>query len=678
VGGTRQFSASATDEFGNPCPEATFTWSSSNTAVATVSSAGLATAVAAGSAEIRASTENLTGTAPLTVQEVDTDPEVAAVVIAPSGLTLEALEQKAQLTASAEDSSGNPLSGITIVWSTLNSSVAVVDQMGVVTAKAVGTVLIVASASCCQAADTVTVEVTQIAAEVAVSPSSRTLAEGASYQFSAVVKDAMEYVIPGLEVTWSSANSGIATVSSAGNVHGVAAGSTEIRASFSGLEGSSQVTVEAAAEPPPPPANAPELPRLLPDTTMPALRDTVVVTSNLQAAIDAATSGTLLLVQGEHVGNFRVRSGAASGVQIQGGRLVTSNTSPAIRFESGVSRWKMVDTEIRTSASHTGALVSIEGGDRITLQNVDVHVHDGATTQRCVLGNGTHVSVLNSSLTGCKHKGFDSQAFVAWNGAGPYWLQGNLLEGAGENVMFGGADSASPDDLPADITIRNNVMRKPPEWFQSKAWSVKNLFEIKAATRVLVEDNLLENSWADAQNVAVLIYSVNQGGSAPWSKATDIVFRGNTIRNFNIGMNLAAAWTGQPVAEVLSRVLIEDNMFENGGRDNPYFVSGAARAIMILNDIRDLTIRHNEWHGQYVNQVVFEGGGKVNFIFMNNIVGESSYGFQNAHQLYELAPDAIVQGSILAPAVFNTSLPSGNCIVWPPASATGCPDAGGR
>ena len=66
-GSTQQFSAQALDQNNNPM-SATFTWSSSSTAVATInSSSGLATGVATGSATIIAASGTISGTASLTV-----------------------------------------------------------------------------------------------------------------------------------------------------------------------------------------------------------------------------------------------------------------------------------------------------------------------------------------------------------------------------------------------------------------------------------------------------------------------------------------------------------------------------------------------------------------------------------------------------------------------------------
>ena len=70
TGTTQQFTATAVDASGNAVTGSTVTWSSSNTAVATISSSGMATAVAAGTTNITASASGVTSTAvPLTVSQ---------------------------------------------------------------------------------------------------------------------------------------------------------------------------------------------------------------------------------------------------------------------------------------------------------------------------------------------------------------------------------------------------------------------------------------------------------------------------------------------------------------------------------------------------------------------------------------------------------------------------------
>ncbi len=69
LGATQQFQAVAKDADGTRVLGKTFTWSSSDTNVATIdASSGLATAVANGSTSITATTDGVSGTASLTVQ----------------------------------------------------------------------------------------------------------------------------------------------------------------------------------------------------------------------------------------------------------------------------------------------------------------------------------------------------------------------------------------------------------------------------------------------------------------------------------------------------------------------------------------------------------------------------------------------------------------------------------
>lgn len=79
VGTTQQFTATATDASGNPV-SASFTWSSSDPAVATVSTTGLATGVTAGSTTITAMASGVDGTASLTVNAAHPVPADVRIV----------------------------------------------------------------------------------------------------------------------------------------------------------------------------------------------------------------------------------------------------------------------------------------------------------------------------------------------------------------------------------------------------------------------------------------------------------------------------------------------------------------------------------------------------------------------------------------------------------------------
>ncbi len=118
----------------------TVTWASSNTAVATVSGAGLVTGKAAGSATITATSEGKSGTASATVANVP----VASVTVSPATASLQ-VGGTLQLAATTKDAAGNVLTGRSIAWSSSSTALATVSASGLVTAVAAGPVTVTAA-----------------------------------------------------------------------------------------------------------------------------------------------------------------------------------------------------------------------------------------------------------------------------------------------------------------------------------------------------------------------------------------------------------------------------------------------------------------------------------------------------------------------------------------------------
>lgn len=111
VGGTAQFTATLNDLHGNPLPGPAVTWSSSNTAVATIDGSGLATGVAPGTVTITASVGYLSGTATLVVEQPNQPPVAGADTFEAIGNVTVPVAAPGVL-ANATDPDGDALSAV--------------------------------------------------------------------------------------------------------------------------------------------------------------------------------------------------------------------------------------------------------------------------------------------------------------------------------------------------------------------------------------------------------------------------------------------------------------------------------------------------------------------------------------------------------------------------------------
>ena len=130
----------------------TVSWSSSNSAVATVSSSGVVTAVKEGSATITAAAGGKQAKCTVTVKKGVV--AVTGITLSQTSLSLE-VGKTATLTATVQPSDATDK---TVSWSSSNSAVATVSSSGVVTAVKEGSATITASAGGKQATCTVTVK----------------------------------------------------------------------------------------------------------------------------------------------------------------------------------------------------------------------------------------------------------------------------------------------------------------------------------------------------------------------------------------------------------------------------------------------------------------------------------------------------------------------------------------
>jgi len=140
VGQSAQLSATAKDAKGNTLTGKTATWSTSSATIATVSSAGLVTGVAPGTASITATIDGKAGSQPVTI----VPPPVASVTVSLASSTVPT-GQNTQATAVTRDAANNVLTGRNVAWSSSNPLIASVSSAGLVTGLTTGSTTIIAT-----------------------------------------------------------------------------------------------------------------------------------------------------------------------------------------------------------------------------------------------------------------------------------------------------------------------------------------------------------------------------------------------------------------------------------------------------------------------------------------------------------------------------------------------------
>jgi hypothetical protein len=226
----------------------------------------------------------------------------------------------------------------------------------------------------------------------------------------------------------------------------------------------------------------------------------VAAGGDLQAALNAARPGDTILLEPGAVftGNFKlpvhggsayvtVRSAAADallpgpGVRITPAyaphlpKITSPNSMPALRTVAAAAYWRLQFLELGPTANPVGNVLDL--GDGSTAQNlaslvphhlivdrVYIHGDPNKGQKRGIALNSAHTTIANSHISDFKLVAQDSQAIASWNSPGPFTVENNYLEGAGDNVMVGGDDPKIIGQTPTDLIFRGNTMSRPVAW----------------------------------------------------------------------------------------------------------------------------------------------------------------------------------------------------------------------
>ena len=405
---------------------------------------------------------------------------------------------------------------------------------------------------------------------------------------------------------------------------------------------------------------APTLPTTFVDTSLVVSTGRTIQVgagANLQAALNRAQPGDVVSIApgATFVGNFTlpkkdgdgwitVRSSAPDeslalpGTRVtpaQAGsmpKLISPNSAATLTAAPGAQGYRLIGLDISVSPSvRTIFSIVAFGGQQTSLADTPskliidrsyIHGQPQTNTFRGVLLNSARSAVIDSYVSEIHVAGFDSQAILGFNGPGPFKIVNNHLEASGENIMFGGADPKAPALSPADIEIRKNHLFKPLSWkaddpsFAGTQWTVKNLLELKNAQRVLIDGNLLENNWPQAQTgVAVLFTPRNQDGTAPFSAVRDVTFTNNRVRNVSGGIAMKGFDDGHP-SQQLQRVLVRNNLWEDT----------QGTFVLMLGPIDGVKLDHNTVLGTTGSALFASGAPNPGFMLTNNLLAFGLFG----------------------------------------------------
>ena len=301
-----------------------------------------------------------------------------------------------------------------------------------------------------------------------------------------------------------------------------------------------------------------------------------------------------------------------------------------IRTAAGAHHYRFIGVEISSAtAALTYDLVrfgestqtAAEVPHDIVIDRSWIHGFDTQDVQRGVSLNGSEITVSNSYISEIHGRGYDTQAICGWNGPGPFHIINNYLEAAGRehSVWRRRSVDQQPGALqhrdPAQLSVQAAALENERPVLCGDSLEVKNLLEIKMGRNIIIDGNVMENSWGDAQiGYAVLFTVRNQDGKAPWATIENVSFTNNTVKNSEQGFQLLGS-DNLNISQRASGLQIANNLF-----------TGISNRFLTMTGYYNVTLNHNT-HFQGGNIMSLYGEPSTGFVYTDNITNRSVNGY---------------------------------------------------
>jgi hypothetical protein len=322
---------------------------------------------------------------------------------------------------------------------------------------------------------------------------------------------------------------------------------------------------------------------------------------------------------------------------------------------SGANHYRLIGLEITHPANmpigQPDTLVAITDGtalpDHVIVDRCWIHGLPTAFLKRGVKIDGNDLAVIDSTVTDVHAVGTATQGILSGTGTGPLKIVNNFVEGGDSAVGFGG--QGNPFGNPTDVEIRRNHLFKPWSWqagnpaYLGYPFSAKVALESKNSNRVLIEANIMENTWGDqpggpaqgGDGSISWLGPKSQNSQCPSCDVSDVTIRYNLVRHAGGGFYIfdSTSDTGA-LALQAKRYSIHDNLLDD--ISTVYSRAGSGNGILnrflgssIYAPPANINVLHNT--GLAVGAAVLSLNGTstvpyVGFNYSNNLESDGNYG----------------------------------------------------
>lgn len=237
-----------------------------------------------------------------------------------------------------------------------------------------------------------------------------------------------------------------------------------------------------------------------------------------------------------------------------------------------------------------------------------------------IIYNANDVSIIDNYIYPSSSNNQESHNLMAYTLEGRVVINNNYIGGAAANSMLGGAATIVRGMIPSNIEMRENYFFKPLVWktsdpsWDGKSRGVKNLWENKTGSNIVIRGNRFENNWTDGQaGRGIIIQATCDSGN--WASGNNIDFSYNRLVNSERGLNLRGSeWRGI----IQSRnIWLTNDLIET-----------LAAQPLVLTQTGNVRFNHVTFTTQSDRSASFDGGMRsYGFMYENSINFEGSFGW---------------------------------------------------